>query len=131
MALLQIEAANTVLYCEKWAETVAFYRETLALPVLFENEWFVEFALTESARFSIANAARATIDAVAGQGVTIAMQVADVFVAREKLVEGGVEIGRIKSRFNAQVCYFYDPEGHRLELWSQGTGQRRGFISCV
>ncbi len=126
MALLQIKAANTVLYCEKWKATVGFYRELLQVPVLFENDWFVEFGLTESARFSIADAARASIDAVAGQGVTIALQVGDVVAARGKLLGAGVEIGRIRNRFNAQVCYFYDPEGHRLELWSPGTGDSTG-----
>ncbi len=117
----EFQLANTILYCQEWAATVAFYREQLMLPVLFENEWFVEFALTDSARLSIANAQRATIDSVAGQGVTLTLRVANLEEARQQLIEKGVDIGRIQTRFNAQVCYFYDPEGHRLELWQPTT----------
>ncbi len=116
---LPIKTANTVLYCQNWAETVRFYRDKLALPVTFENAWFVEFALTESARISIANAARASIDAVDGQGITLAWQVDDVAVSRDQLIATGVSVGPIEMRFGSPVCYFYDPEGHRLELWAQ------------
>ena len=74
-SVLSIERTNTVLYCERWLETVAFYRTVLGLGVAFENDWFVEFQLTSSSFLSIADASRATIGAVEGQGVTLTWQV--------------------------------------------------------
>ena len=58
----QIVCANTILYCEKWPETVAFYQTGLQLPVTVSKDWFVEFRLTETARLSIADASRTTSD---------------------------------------------------------------------
>ena len=42
--------ANIILYCKKWTRTVDFYKNGLALPVLFENDWFVEFTLNAASR---------------------------------------------------------------------------------
>ena len=33
---LQVQRANTVLYCTRWSATVAFYRDVLGLSLLFE-----------------------------------------------------------------------------------------------
>ncbi|HJW86650.1 MAG TPA: hypothetical protein VJ440_08465, partial [Candidatus Brocadiaceae bacterium] len=52
---------NTILYCRRWQETAAFYREALGLPVTFQNEWFVELAVNGHARLSVANEQRATV----------------------------------------------------------------------
>ena len=79
---LAIERTNTVLYCERWSETVAFYRSVMGLGVAFENDWFVEFELTASAFLSIADSSRATIAAVQGQGITLTWQVPELGVAR-------------------------------------------------
>ena len=59
--LLTPQTANTILYCAEWAAAVAFYRDTLGFPVTFANDWFVEFALTDTARLSIADVRRATV----------------------------------------------------------------------
>lgn len=45
-------------------ETVHFYNKRMSLPVAFENDWFVEFQLTDTSFLSIANSARATISDV-------------------------------------------------------------------
>ncbi|MCA9983018.1 MAG: VOC family protein [Anaerolineales bacterium] len=113
-----IRQTNTILYCTQWAATVAFYRDRLGLPIRFANDWFVEFQLTEQAYLSIANAARATVDAVAGQGITLAWQLSNLDAARQLLLAEGVSVTAIQQKWGARVCYFHDPEGHRLELWA-------------
>ncbi len=112
-----IQRTNTILYCENWVETVAFYRDTLRLPIETENEWFVEFQLGATAFLSVANEARATIKTAHGLGLTLAWQVDDVEKWRTSLVEKGVTCTPLKSKWGAVVTYFYDPEGHRIELW--------------
>lgn len=115
---LPIERTNTVLYCERWPETVAFYRTVLGLGVAFENEWFVEFQLTSSSLLSIADASRATIRAVDGQGVTLTWRVPNLGETRTVLEARGVAVTAITNRWGADVCYCHDPEGHRIELWA-------------
>jgi catechol 2,3-dioxygenase-like lactoylglutathione lyase family enzyme len=110
-----------VLYCERWAETVAFYRSILGLSVAFRNDWFVEFQLTSSSFLSVADSSRATIGAVQGQGVTLTWQVADVSEARTMLEANGIEVTEIQRRWGSNVFYCHDPEGHRIELWSEQT----------
>ncbi|MDZ7665122.1 MAG: hypothetical protein U5K27_07305 [Desulfotignum sp.] len=64
----QIVCANTIVYCEKWPETVTFYQTGLQLPVTVARDWFVEFRLTDTARLSIADAGRTTRDTTRGKG---------------------------------------------------------------
>jgi catechol 2,3-dioxygenase-like lactoylglutathione lyase family enzyme len=86
--------------------------------VEFHNDWFVEFRLTSSSFLSIADAARATIGAVAGQGVTLTWMVPDPAATRAVLQERGIEVTQIETRWGANVFYCHDPEGHRIEIWS-------------
>jgi catechol 2,3-dioxygenase-like lactoylglutathione lyase family enzyme len=108
---------NTILYCDQWSETTVFYREQLNLPVIFANDWFVEFQLTDTSFMSLANAARTTIVAVAGQGVTLTWQVDDLAAVKSELAARGIETTPIKRKWGARVIYCFDPEGHRLEFW--------------
>ena len=118
---LKIQRTNTILYCRQWQPAVRFYREQLGLAVSFENEWFVEFALTEDSFLSVADAERATIAAVGGQGITLTLKVPDLEAARGQLAQQGVEPTPIRHRWGSSVFYCYDPEGHRLEFWSSGS----------
>lgn len=116
--VVTIERVNTVLYCAAWAHTVAFYRDTLGLPATFENDWFVEFRLTGDTFISVADASRASISAVGGQGITLTLQVADVARVRDLLAGRCVTLTPISNRWGGMVCSCRDPEGHRIEFWS-------------
>ena len=118
MALTEIRTANTILYCARWSETVTFYRAVLGLPVTHATDWFVEFALGDGARLSVADERRATIASAGGRGITISLRVEDVVSARAELVAAGVETTELQDLWGARVIYLYDPEGHRIEIWS-------------
>lgn len=117
--------ANTILYCRHWAATVAFYREQLGLPVTFANDWFVEFQLNGDAYLSIANAARASIAAVEGQGITLAWQVEALEDVWSALQTAEIAVTPIRRRWGARVFYCHDPEGHRIEFWSEASPHAR------
>lgn len=123
-----ITRANTVLYCRNWAETIRFYRHQLCLPVAFENAWFVEFQLSEDAFLSIADAARASIASVAGQGITLTLQVDDLEKVREHLLSQGILVTPIRRKWNSRVFYCHDPEGHRLEFWANDLHPSAGTV---
>lgn len=119
MPKLSPHAANTILYCHAWAETVAFYRDQLELPVNFASDWFVEFILTESAYLSIANECRATIKSSHGVGITLTFQVADADEVWTAFQSAGLETTPCRTHaWGARVFYLRDPEGNRLEVWS-------------
>ena len=116
---MHIEIANTILYCRRWRECVAFYRDRLALPVSFENEWFVEFELNPGARVSVADSAKTTIESAQGRGLTLTLKVADLQAARAELEGRGLSPGSISQHpWGASVFYLADPEGRRIEFWS-------------
>jgi catechol 2,3-dioxygenase-like lactoylglutathione lyase family enzyme len=117
--LVAVERFNTILYCRQWLPTVRFYRDDLGLPVIDENEWFVEFRVTGGSSLSIADSARATVDHVDGQGVTLSWRVTDIAAARERLVERALQPSEIRTVWNAAIFYVTDPEGHRIEVWSE------------
>lgn len=118
MARQPINLSNTILYCQRWPETVDFYRRVLALPVATEKDWFVEFRVTETAFISVANAGRASIESSAGQGVTLALQVDNVHSWHARLEQAGAGPGPVKQHpWGAMSCFCRDPEGYRLEFW--------------
>lgn len=117
-----IITGNFIIYCDNWQSTVSFYRDLLALEINYENDWFVEFILTDSARLSVANANRASIDSSAGQGITIALQVLDLAQRHQMFTDQVIEITPIKEHaWGAQVFYLKDPEGNRIEFWQSNT----------
>lgn len=116
--LVQVGRSNTILYCRRWRPTVRFYRDALGLPVLARNQWYVEFRVTSASSLSIADAAKAPIDDVEGQGITLSWRVVDLSVTRKRLIDGGLEPFAIRSMGHADAFYLYDPEGHRIEIWS-------------
>ncbi len=112
------KTANTILYCKQWEQTVAFYKDRLGLPVNFSNDWFVEFRLTDSARISIADQTRASVKSCGGKGLTLALEVAEIETVWTDIHESGIAPTDIREHpWGARVFYFYDPEGHRIEVW--------------
>lgn len=117
-----IITGNFIIYCNHWEATVSFYRDLLKLKINYENDWFVEFILTDSARLSVASASRASIDSSAGQGITIALQVLDLAQRHQMFINQVIEITPIKEHaWGAQVFYIKDPEGNRIEFWQSNT----------
>jgi predicted enzyme related to lactoylglutathione lyase len=115
---MHIRSANTILYCQKWVEMVAFYQTTLQLPITASTEWFVEFKLTRTSRLSVANESRTSIKSSGGKGITIGLQVADVMTTRDQLKAAGLNPTEVKEVWGAKAFYVFDPEGNRIEFWS-------------
>ena len=115
---MQTNRTNTILYCRHWVDCVRFYREVLHFPVHFENEWFVEFEVSHTGYVSIADAFRTSVESSGGQGVTLSLQVNDLDGLHGHLRDKDVKPGPIQSKWGAEVFYLKDPEGHRLEFWS-------------
>jgi catechol 2,3-dioxygenase-like lactoylglutathione lyase family enzyme len=113
-----IKRINTILYCRNWESTVKFYRDVLELMVNHETEWLVEFQLVDNTYLSIANAAGTSVQSSNGDGITLSFQVEAVDVAHRQLRAVGIETGPIKLIWGARAFYIFDPEGHRIELWS-------------
>lgn len=119
MPKLTPQTANTILYCTAWRQTVTFYRDQLELPITFASEWFVEFALTGSARLSIADESRATVKSSHGAGITLTFQVDDADEVWQAFQHAGLEPTPCRThKWGARTFYLRDPEGNRLEIWS-------------
>jgi predicted enzyme related to lactoylglutathione lyase len=117
--IMEIRTANTIVYCTQWKETADFYKNQLQLKVITALDWFFEFELNSTARLSIADAARTSMKACEGQGITIAMEVEDITSAHLFLENTGLHPPAIRDHaWGARVFYIHDPEGNRLEFWS-------------
>ena len=124
--LFKIKRTNTILYCCRWAETVVFYRDRLQLAVAYQNDWLVEFRLSETAFLSVADQSRTSLSSAEGDGITLSFQTEDLPAVHRHLTDLGVAPSAIRSQvLGADVFYIFDPDGTRIELWcrmrSQGT----------
>jgi uncharacterized glyoxalase superfamily protein PhnB len=116
---LRFKRTNTILYCKRWKETVAFYQQHLGLPITFSTDWFVEFRLADAAHLSVADEIRASVKSNSGQGITLALQVDNAETVWESLQERGLRPQPLRDHpWGARAFYLFDPEGHRLEIWS-------------
>ncbi len=115
---MEIQTSNIILYCSKWNETVAFYRDTLRFPIHFSNEWFVEFSLAGNARLSVADEKRSSIKSCQGNGITISLEVEDIETMYVFMKASGLKPSAIKEIWESRLFCIYDPEGNRIEFWS-------------
>ena len=115
---MEIKTSNTIIYCHKWHDTVAFYRDVLKLPITFSKEWFVEFQLTENARISVANESKSSIKSCNGSGITISLEVDDIESTHSLMKEAGFNPTAVKKIWESRLFYIFDPEGNRIEFWS-------------
>ena len=113
--------SNTIIYCDDWADVVAFYREALGLPSTMDRDWFVEFELHAGAHLSVADASCATIAAGTGSGLTLSWGVDDIDATRATLTARGVEVSAVASRWGARYFVVFDPAGNRIEFWAPTT----------
>lgn len=112
-------AMNTVLYCRRFQDTVAFYEHMLGLSRCHSNDWFVEFQIAPGAFLSVADERRATVKTAAGAGITVTLRVADVRGLHALLLGRGAEPPPVGARpWGAQGFLLRDPEGTRVEIWS-------------
>jgi len=117
---MDIQVAGTILYCRKFEESVAFYRDKLGLTVKEAKSWFVEFELNEAARLAIADAGRASVGAIGGRGVTLTLKVEDIGKLRTRLIGENLDAGPVMDHpWGAEVFHIFDPEGNRIEFWMQ------------
>ncbi len=118
---MKILAANTIIYCKHWQESVHFYREVLQLTTSFQkDDWFIEFVVNGAAHLSIADAARCTIPPGSGVGLTLSFFVQDLRAAEATFKEHNIETTPIKAQgWRAPYFYVYDPEGTRIEFWTR------------
>lgn len=100
---------------------MAFYRDKLGLSCHHETDWFVEFDWGAGSYVSIADEQRSRIKSAKGEGITLTMKVEDIHLAHRRLSERGADPEPVRLHgWGAEVFYLYDPEGHRLEIWSEG-----------
>ena len=117
---MDIQIASTIFYCRKFEETVVFYRESIGLKVTAAKSWFVEFELNEAARLAIADAGRASVGAIGGRGVTLTLKVEDIGKLRTRLIGENLDAGPVMDHpWGARVFHIRDPEGNRIEFWTQ------------
>jgi len=116
---VQISIANTIIYCKNWPESVAFYRDDMKFEVVFANEWFVEFKVNEAASLSVVDERRSATGTSSGEGVMLSFRVDDVNSLRSEMELLELDPTPIATVWNSPVFSIFDPEGIRIEFWSQ------------
>ncbi|QBG48209.1 methyltransferase domain-containing protein [Verrucomicrobia bacterium S94] len=116
---MHIETVNTILYCENWKETVAFYREIIGLKENASTDWMVEFLITPQSCLSVADAKRTTILPNLGKGITLTFKVVNLHETWRLLKKRNMHVDPIRDcKMGGEAFFLRDPEGNRLEFWA-------------
>jgi len=118
---MEILASNTVIYCKNWFATMSFYKDVMGFRQSFrKDDWFIEFVVNAGSHLSLADEAKCTISSSEGKGITLSFKVARLSMLHHELSEQGIKASSITSHsWRAPYFYIYDPEGNRIELWSE------------
>jgi len=116
---VQVSIVNTIIYCKSWSECVAFYRDDLKFEVVFANEWFMEFKVNEAASLSVVDERRSLSGTASGEGVMLSFRVDDVNSVRSEMELLELDPTPIATVWDSPVFSIFDPEGVRIEFWSQ------------
>jgi catechol 2,3-dioxygenase-like lactoylglutathione lyase family enzyme len=110
----------------KWAECLAFYRDVLGFRIIDEKRGFVEFEVTPESRIGLidkGNRGQGT-DSVQ-RGLVLSFCVDDLERARDHLCSHWPGTSDIKEHpWGARIVELKDPEGRRIEFWTQRKGKR-------
>ncbi len=115
-----IRHTNTILYCQDFSGCVAFYRDTLGLPIVERTEWRIEFGVCGGASISVADISRTR--QTASRGITVTFLVDDADLRHRRLAAAGAPITAPTLHPDGTRGFFVtDPDGNRLEFWSRRT----------
>jgi catechol-2,3-dioxygenase len=113
---------NVILYCDKWGETVSFYRDTIGFPIKMATDWLMEFEVGPNACLSVADAKRTSIPSAGGAGITVTFKVTNLRSVWQELAHKNVRVDPIRdNRLGGHAFFLRDPEGNRLEFWSESS----------
>jgi catechol 2,3-dioxygenase-like lactoylglutathione lyase family enzyme len=119
---LSVASFHTILYCQKWAECVSFYRDVLQLPVVFENEVFLEFGPAPGARLGLIDAKRSRRAQVQARSLVLSFRVPDLREAHQFLRTRHPGVSSLKDHpWGARLFEMEDPEGRRIEFWTESS----------
>jgi Glyoxalase/Bleomycin resistance protein/Dioxygenase superfamily. len=119
--MLPIMSCHTILYCRKWKECVAFYRDFLGFLVVFDNNILVELEPAPNARIGVMDVSRTKRNVTAPETIVLSFKVADIEKTHNLLREKSGEIVERKDHpWGAWVVELKDPEGRMIEFWSKG-----------
>lgn len=129
-----LRLAHLCLHTDNLDRLIAFYRDTLGLPVKFRfaaadgsifgayialgDTTFVEFFDQRGANFQWGDPTAAIAPLVSGNHYNhFALEVADLAATRATLLTRGVQIGEIRGGLdNSLQAWLSDPDGNRIEL---------------
>ncbi len=109
-------------YVSDIERSVAFYRETLGLPLVSRD--FV-------ARFDVDGVLFELVPTPHGQAISgpgnarLCFQVPDIHEALAQLKSRGVEATPVKAEPGGLLAFFKDPDGNELCLWQYTNGKQK------
>ena len=113
---MKIVAQNIVIPARNFGQTVAFYRDVLALPVLQETESYC-FLRAGGVNIAIHPVVGESVFAPTGHGLYLDLLVDDLAEVRARLSEESVVILREWVDHGTAFLAIADPSGNLLEIY--------------
>lgn len=111
---LQLSFDAVFYYVTDMETSLAFYRDTLGLPLVSEN--FVARFDLDGVLIELVPAPPGTV--VPGNGnARLCFAVKNIEETVEQLHERGIETSEIRGKRDGKLAFFRDPDGNELSLW--------------
>lgn len=111
---LQLSFDAVFYYVTDMETSLAFYRDTLGLPLLSEN--FVARFDLDGVLIELVPAPPGTV--VPGNGnARLCFAVKNIEETVEQLHERGIETSEIRNKRDGKLAFFRDPDGNELSVW--------------
>jgi catechol 2,3-dioxygenase-like lactoylglutathione lyase family enzyme len=114
-----VTSFHAVLFCRKWDESVAFYRDILGFPVTDRKKGFMEFQVTPEARIGLLQEVRSPATNGRDGRFILSFRVPDILETHRQLQARCPDLPAVRKHpWGAWVFELTDPEQRRLEFWS-------------
>ncbi len=116
--MLSVKSQHSVLICREWEACVAFYRDVLGLPIVYQRNRFVEFEVTPDSRVGILEPLRPNAAEPGHEHVILSLCVPDIEEVHKKLEARTTDLPPIRKHpWGPRLFEIRDPEGWRIEFW--------------
>jgi catechol 2,3-dioxygenase-like lactoylglutathione lyase family enzyme len=118
MKICSVESFHTLLFCSKWDDCIAFYRDILGFAVVDEKPGFIEFEVRPGSRIGLLQSVRDGASKKRAAPHILSFRIENLEEVHKDLSSRCPTASALRKHpWGALLFEIRDPEERRLEFW--------------